>query len=56
MEFHFPSNKAYDDSIEICVKKIIDVKQIVKYIAEQQREFYTKILLWKTKSGTEDDQ
>lgn len=51
-----PTINAYDGSVGINKKKLNDVKQIVKYIPEDKREFYTNILAWKTKEGREDDE
>lgn len=50
------TNKAYDGSVGINKKKLGDLQKIVKYIPEDKREFYTNILSWKTKEGTEDDE
>lgn len=55
MDLHFPSNIAYDGSVGINVKKINDVKKIIKYIPEQHREFYNNIVSWKTKNNSTDD-
>lgn len=50
-----PSNKAYSGPVPINVKKMNDIRQILKYVEGEQLEFYYHISSWPTTNKIDDD-
>lgn len=51
-----PTALVYDGSNSIDTKKMNDIRKVVQYVPDEFKEFYDRILAWKTTSASEENR
>lgn len=55
-DVRFPGENTYDGQVAIKSAKIDDLKQIIRHVPDQHKQFYNNILARKTKETVNEEE